>query len=291
MTGGSSDGGAVDPGTVGGVSSYTVLGNRLITPMHEDTSYSCLGTELRTTIKKTGPDSADFQVLGDTLKIANAPDTTSSGAILHLTSIFARVGTGSGLEGKWKLSDQSYQVISGTLTSVEKDNYENDIANSKHIYSSYVTATVELSGGKITSTVDANTAGLFMESWNGSNPVIFHKADSTKYDMTAKAIDAHTLEFHGRKTGETVRLVMTSSGGNFTGDIVYTSDKAGNAEFHYNVKSKTCPNPAQPDWYVAFQNANMKPGTKAKIGEIPAEKDFSPAIPFIPLKSAYSFLN
>jgi len=259
--GNSTDGGDANPPA--GASSYTVVGNKIVTPAHEVTTNTCNGSESQTQVTKVPSDSAVFEVSADSLKIASGTDTAASGAIVHFTSIFARVGSGSGLEGQWRLIEQAYQVISGTLTTVEKTNYESNNSNSRYLLSTFVNSTLEIGSGKITSSIEANTAGLFMESWNGSNPYVYHKADSTRFDMTAKAIDAHTLELKGRKTGETVTLVMTSSSSNFSGDVVYTSDKAGNATYHYNADAKTCPNPAQPDWYLAFQNANLKTGTKS----------------------------
>lgn len=275
------------------VGPYKVVGDRIITTSLLDTSYYCVGDSLEVETDNSRPDTVRFLISGNKLTLFTHIDTMPSGALVQMTSISTRVGSGSGLDGAWRFSDQGFELVSGTMTAKEKANLERMLSESKS-YSTFMTITVEFAGGSISTYIDGNTAAQFVDQWNKEDVWTYldsthvDPADSAKYDMTLKALDQYTVELKGRITGETVRIKLTPKG-----NRTYTSDSTGHAEHHFLVDPKTCPNDYQPEWFRAFQSGNMKPGQNPlfKSSEIRGKIGFSPKSHRFPLKAVYSFLN
>jgi hypothetical protein len=290
---GNSGDGAVSMGGEAAVIPYVLAGNKIISGGQPDTDFYCEGDVPHTEVYPGHPDTVEFQVSATTMTIYNSIDTSRLGVVVQRIATLLRVGPGSGVEGTWKEGDQSYRVLSGTLSAEEKAEYDSDLVRSKK-YMAYTEYSVVIGAGRITTYVDARTADRFIADWNGTLSDHPEDADSLRYDMTAKAVDKYTVELKGRKTGETVRVTRSP-----LGDMTYTSDNPAHAAYHYIHNARTCPNDPQPQWYSEFQSNNSKePGILQKSGQIHPKADFSRPLqglprPFrgFPLKSPGSFLN
>ncbi|HKP95356.1 MAG TPA: hypothetical protein VJ385_06320 [Fibrobacteria bacterium] len=269
-----------------GTTPYSVSGEWILNPAHDDTGFYCSGNTLDSEVYENGADSVRFKIAGEKLSIYHSSDTARSGAVVEWISVYTRSGAGSGLEGTWTATDEGYQVVSGTLTAAEKTEHDSDLMWSKH-YSSYKTVSVRFANGIITSSFDLNTAALFMERWNGIAPGQVDQPDSAQFDMTARAVDKYTVEFKGRKTGETVRVTTSP-----IDDKTYVSDQSAHAIHRYYGKPKTCPNEVEPLWYREFQTGNSKPAEAVrKSGQIGLKSVFPRNFLPFPLKPPYSLLN
>lgn len=263
---------------------YTVSGNRIITPVSSDTVRYCSGDSMRTEIYPDGPDSLEYSISDRVLSISNPPNTLQSGAVMQWAFLYTRSGYGSGLEGSWTFSGLDYRIISGAMTAAEKT--ENDHQRDyKGPLFELIRTTLVFGDGLWRTFQDRSDARIMIVTWNGALFADPAEADSAKYDIALREVDAKTVELQGRKSGETVRLERTSEG------TVYTSDRAGHAPFTYYTDPKTCPNDG-PEWYDAFKSANLKrPPVLEKSGEKSPKRQYSFRIPFVPLKSTHSLLN
>jgi hypothetical protein len=233
--------------------SYLLEGDRIINPARTTTDFNCLGDAPDQVITQIKPDTMRFRIEGSTLTFFYAPEAANSGATVAHKAIYQRSGSGSGLEGTWKLTDQGYEIVTGALTAAEKSDYDSELKETKHQLD-FSTVLMEFAGGKITNQLDLNTAGLFMARWNGTDPELQGDPESAKYFMTAQALDKKRVQLKGLKTGETVQITATS-----LGDVTYTSDNPAHARHFYDHDSRSCPNQHQPDWYAKFMSDNAKP--------------------------------
>ncbi len=109
---------------------YRVAGSLLIKTM-TDTNYMCDGTLLQTEIF-IHQDTARFRQQGNTLYLTYGPDDSlytydsindTLGplyAVLRYNRVYQRIGSGSGLQGTWNYTGESYDVVSGSLPAAEK---------------------------------------------------------------------------------------------------------------------------------------------------------------------------
>ncbi|MDB5103157.1 MAG: hypothetical protein JWP91_846 [Fibrobacteres bacterium] len=268
LFGNSSDGDESRLGETVQANPYTVIaGNRIVTPIHHDTGYYCENGVIASEDYENGPDTVEFAISGNSMTLYTFKDTTGSGAIVQMNTLCSRVGSGSGLEGTWKLDSQGYRVLSGTLTAKEKAEYDED-ASGNGFPGAHTKIYAQFAGGAITTLVDADLAAQFIGNWNGTGfPFQDEITDSARYAIIVKALDRNTVEMKGEKTGETVRLSTT-----YRGDRTYTSDKPGHAEHRYLAKPISCPNDLEPEWYRAFLNENQRVPMRAEKASSQAGK-------------------
>jgi hypothetical protein len=242
-----------DPGAPGeqtASTAYTARGNWIITPAHSDTETYCEDDSLVIDIQEQNLDSVEFEVTATSLKIFPDADTLfESGALVQYIAVFTRVGSGAGLGGLWENTGEEYRVVSGTPSEAEKAEQENDRKRNL-LFRAYFHSWARFADGKIVSYADRESARQFVSSWNDEFINDF-ESDSARFAVTVKAVDKHTVELKGRKTGETVRLTQTMEA------TTFSSDNPGHALHRYLENPKSCPNEYSPEWYSDFLQANL----------------------------------
>ena len=288
LFGNSSDGSA-NPGEVTQTIPYRVEGNTIITGPYSYYGSYCNEDVLHKDSSLVEENTIAFKVEGSTLSIIAGKDTLESGAVIQQVVVFARQGSGSGLQGLWSGANQEFRVVSGTPTETENAELEDDQKFFAR-YRAYSRSWFRFAGGKIISYLDRESAKRFIADWNGE----FNeekKPDSARYAITVKALDKYTVELKGRENGETVRFTQNSEG------ATYSSDMPGHAFHRYFSEPKSCPNEYTPEWYGEFMDANLKVTVlekgfgPEKSAEIHPKSGNPRHFPFGPLKTAYSLLN
>ncbi|GEM_PF-1861655 len=272
LTGG--DSGSNPPGFKNEVGPYRVEGAKIITlagqvKARNYCSYTAGNKD--TLIQKMDTSRADtssYELDGGTLRLFfSKPDTLYSdsnaavSAVISIYSSFERSGSGSGLDGQWIFHGSGYRVLSGALTPEQMKNQDKSIARS-NFTAQHGILTVTLSGSVITTYQDMRTAELFVASWNGIFQDSAKYADSSRYDISVRAVDKLTVEMKGRKTGETVYYTEENDRSR-----TYKSDSAAHIEYHYSPNPTSCPNSSSPQWFRDFKTANTKPGSNGTLGK------------------------
>lgn len=261
--------------------SYIVSGNRIITKTQKQTMNYCIGTEMKTKVFDMESDTVAYVISGNTLTLTGPAEFDDYDAKVEIITTGTRMGSGSGLEGRWLKTDEQYRVVSGDLDA----ELEARIAASNYNSVFVKEAWLEFKNGKITYHADINTAAQFADSW---------KENEKYYDISAKIVDQYTIELVGNKTQEIVRIGITPSQ-----DRTYSSNRTDHKEHQFQAIPKTCPNEIMPKWFQEFQSDNMKletsftPLEKAALSRIhspkvlskPAGTGFRSAFSSVPLKS------
>jgi hypothetical protein len=286
LFGGSSEESAVDIGEETGSEEYSVSGNRIIKPGFDVTNRYCDGDSMHVDTYRVGADTVEFSISGEVLSINDSRvHAHPHDAIIQWTSLFMRIGSGSGLEGSWLYTGREYRVVSGALASEEKAELDRQRDYRGPLFE-LNQVNLLIGGGLIRSYRDRPGAKIFMAIWNGAFTGTGDQADSARYAIAVKEADRNTVELKGLKSGETVRVEETPE------STTYTSDQGGHATHVFSSNPKTCPNETHPEWYEQFKSANLKnPLVLEKTGEKTSKRQHSFGIPFVPLKSIHSLLN
>jgi hypothetical protein len=264
LTGGGK-GGDVPPTQGDFTSTYTVMGDKIITPPQVHTDKHCSGDQLQTYSDTSTGDTLTFALGPNTLTLFTPGRPDSAGTVIRLKLIFTRTGIGAGLEGTWTYSDAGYEVISGTMTAEEISDMERTMTLMRDFYASSHFALTFI-GGTLTTYLTFDRAKDFLEEWNATQDPDPSYADSARYAVTAKALDANTVELTGRASGEVVQIHFSANG-----DETYSSSDPAHATTVNYDQPTTCPN-QKPDWYQAFLEANRKgPIFTLKRGASPAD--------------------
>lgn len=102
-------------------------------------------------------------------------------------------------------------------------------------------------------------AEWFLYRWEDNSPADPEYIDSSRYDISVRILDQNAIEIESRILKEKVRIIWNESS-NYTTPSIYISSKPEHAEYHYNYTSAHCPKPSEPEWYLQFLQANLKPG-------------------------------
>ncbi|MEO6096726.1 MAG: hypothetical protein ABIQ80_13335 [Fibrobacteria bacterium] len=241
------------PGDLGKLVSetpYSVTGNRIITPEHDESVRYCFLDSMIDTVFHIGVDTVLFEITGSTLTISEMENRTETGVSFQWYSTHARAGSGTGLEGDWTGTGRHYRVNSGTLSAEEKASLDLSESTSQ-AYATGRKATTRFSKGRIATYVDQDFGKSFVAIWNarvGENI----PPDSAVFDIEIKLIDKSMVELKGRKSGENVRIAESAEG------RTYSSSKAGHTEHRYFPHPTGCPNEYEPNWYRQFTEDNRK---------------------------------
>jgi hypothetical protein len=233
--------------------SYTQVGDAIITAAYQDTDVFCRGDSLARDVEERPADTVGFAIAGKILTVFPPPEILeASGAMIQWTTTYTRVGGGSGLTGDWRQNDQSYTVNAGELDESEKRNADLRVASTRRLLE-YTLVTVRFANGKISVLRDGDNSRRFIDDWNNGFGEDTDLADSALYDITVRALDRKTVELKGKKTGETVRIVIRENG-----DRTYTGSGAGHGTFQYYDTPRSCPEVYYPAWFPEFEQANAK---------------------------------
>jgi hypothetical protein len=243
------------------VMSYTISGNNIITlsTLKIDTLKSCNGSVMTTrydTVSKPGYDTVAYVLTSNTLIVlgVNGGDSgsfTNPAAKVVYDQVFTRQGTGTDLIGSWKSTGRQYRLVSGTLTSAERQQLD----------SAMVADAAQMAVGNYTElsiTADkinvyqhgiinnSSWADYFIAGWNNQ------QLDS----ITITKINDSSVRLVGRTSGETVTITNSTDG------ITYTSSNSAHAAYTYYNNPTTCPNDYYPSWFWLFLAANPKAAAK-----------------------------
>jgi len=238
------------------VMDYSVSGDKLIMPFEESINvYSyCIGDSLVTEsdTTKASVDTMKFSQSGNTLKVAVEEFSVNEddSMLVTLWQVFARKGSGSGLEGTWSSTGLDYTVTGGEITEAQKTELEEMLKGENEEMDLVVTS------GQIKVYYQENTENLadeFINDWNGEGYSDPADSDSATYDITVTKVDASTVQLKGNKTDETVTIVLSDE------KEVYSSSNSENATGAYMYEPENCPNTV-PSWYYAFLSGNSRTG-------------------------------
>lgn len=239
-----------DPGEMTHAVPYQVEGNTLITSGYLSPYAYCIGNALRTETDTMDADTLAFRITGSILTISSDLDTLKSGAVIEQVVVFARQGSGTGMEGLWSNTREELRLLSGTPS--EKENAELERArNVRDGKLAYERSWARFANGILTHFKDVNYAKRFQSEWNtgtsgGLGP------DSGLYAISLRELDKNTIELKGLETGETVRVTETSQG------KTYSSNLPDHAMHRYLKRPTACPNDEKPAWYILFRSLNSK---------------------------------
>lgn len=272
------------PGILQSSYSYTSRHGQLIVQLPRRIEPFCSGNNLVIDTVLFRKDSTEYSLSGDTLEWDYRPDSSNTGAVVQHVLLYGRMGSGTGLPGLWKKGRSGYKVVSGQLALATKSTLDS-LLTGENLEGAYYMVQLRVTGDSIEVYGQLNSAGLASVSWTNSTHMS-SQADSLRWDMDFRIIDTHTAEYHGRKTGETVRVV-----GFDNYDVDYSSDNASHHPYHYSDKPETCPDEYEPEWYAIFKAANTKVQTslpKAQIQPNSAKRGYQAPTP---LKIRGFFLN
>lgn len=242
-----------DPGEIAHAIPYTYKGDTLITLGYLGPYAYCIGDVLHTETDTMDADTVVFRITGSILTISTDLDTLKSGAVIEQVLVFERQGSGTGLEGLWSNTREELRVLSGTPS--EKENAELEVGRKdRDGRRAYKRSWARFANGILTFFQDVDYAKRFISEWNNGIPGGF-TADSGLYAIALKELDKNTVELKGLKSGETVRLAISSQG------YTYTSNLPGHNPHRYREMPTTCPNEEKPAWYFLFLSLNSKPST------------------------------
>lgn len=272
------------PGIRQSAYTYVARDSQLVFQIPRRIDPSCDGSILVYDTLPNTTDSIDFSLTDDTLEWDYRKDVSTDGYTTQYFLRFGRIGSGSGLPGVWRKALIGYKVVSGELPPGIKASMDSGFVI-QNMQGAYFQMYLHLTRDSLELYNQINSAGLVSVNW--TNPIdAKEQPDSMSWDMDFRIVDRNTVEYHGRRTGETVRVARFD---NY--DMDYTSDNPSHPHYHYSDIPETCPDNSEPDWYPAFQNANAKglPSLpKAQIQPNSAKRgDQAPT----PLKMRQFFLN
>ncbi|MEO6097459.1 MAG: hypothetical protein ABIW76_18130 [Fibrobacteria bacterium] len=210
----------------------------------------CLGDSLAADTVRARTDTIEFEIEGNTWRHLKPPETSGS-AVIRWVRTYKRVGAGTGLEGVWSRSGDSYRLVSGVLNLSEQA-LQDAVMKNLNLSLKYSDDRITVTGSSYTEHSDIRLADQFVDFWNGT---IFPglTPDSAIFDIGLRVVDKYTVELKGFKNKETVRLARYPNG-----DMSITSSNPGHASLHYYGEPESCPNTQEPPWYKAFLDANRK---------------------------------
>jgi hypothetical protein len=210
------------------------------------------------------PDSVllHFEITGTSLRIYNYPeslkDMNDPEVMIQPYDEYTREGSGTSLNGRWKLARSGYVWLQGNLTNVEKETVDseyNEVGDDSYEF--------EFDGDSVSIISQFSLAEEFVEVWTDADPTADPTlADSSNTSATALQVNDSTVQLTGGITGEVVTIVFSSNG-----DETYSSSVAANATGVYYAVPATCPN-APPAWYQDFLAANQKPADTTGMSKL-----------------------
>jgi hypothetical protein len=234
---------------------YAARDGQLVFQIPRRIDPSCNGSTLVYDTLPGWTDSITYALSGDSLEWDSPIDTSTAGAAVKHFLKYGRVGSGSGLPGIWLKSHSGYKVVSGELAPGLKARMDSNLIR-ENLEGAYLSMHLRVTGDSMELYAQFNSAGLATASWTDAIPENNQVDDSAHLDMDFRVVDGNTVEYHGRKTGETVRVARFD---NY--DVDYTSDNPAHVHYHYSDTPETCPDNPEPDWYYLFQRANAKVST------------------------------
>jgi hypothetical protein len=201
-----------------------------------------------------------YTVSGNILKLSDYTgylDGDSTSPLIAYFMEFSREGSGSGLEGLWKFTGYSYEVVTGTLTEAQKDTLDAEMQDENEDMD-FMGMELQFASGKLSIYYNEegdygyDQAQSFIDKWNGEYYDDPSDADSARYNITVQKINATTVRLTGNKTNEIVTISFSDE------STVYTSSVAANAAHTYYYEPVQCPNDYTPDWFYDFKTDNMK---------------------------------
>lgn len=241
------------PGDQVGATSYAIQADRIIVEFPEESFSWCVGNEIQQDTRPAVRDTSGFELEGNALRIYFRVDSSEfMDAIVRRNESFERVGSGNGLKGVWRLEQFNYEVVSGALAPDEKSRLDSELADIRKRFAT-LTGHIRLSDDSMFVYTERNTARIMQEAWTQGGGFDNPEPESTGYDIDFRILDSHTVEYHGRVTGETVKVTQSNQG-----DVTYRSDDPKHAEYRFLQNPTDCPDDEQPAWYIEFQYANQK---------------------------------
>jgi hypothetical protein len=243
-------GGAAGPtGTLVEEFQYSVSGDVLVVtyPQTIETVHMCIDDSLITFVdtSEAETDSMPYTLDGNTFQIMVDSETLLSGAVVDYWYTYARQGSGSGLEGTWRLTGVSYTVVSGQLTPAEQDDLDAEITEEmEDIAEGWIEELV----------VGANTVSLYVSAPYADMIIgeMLDNIDTADYDLTITKVNNTTVRIRGNISGETVTISMNPA----TGDVTWTSTSSEHARHVYYSDPLSCPNEYAPEWIMLFMMQN-----------------------------------
>ena len=275
---------STEPNGAGGLTlvsshSYVTIGGNKIIDTIVDTSYGCQGSLLQV-YKDTSIDSQSYDLQGNTLSYLRDESlftydpitmsySASAHAVVQFKQGFTRVGSGSGLQGRWKFTEYSYSVLSGALTSADSGYVTlSDEAGIIKGFLYYGTLELQFTATDILGYYDYQSAKSFLDDWNGTpygQAPDSLKAIGALYNIYVVKVDQYTV----RLTGNVTHEVVTEYEGN-DGTSITTSNNPQHKVHRYNRNGNydipKCPYTADTsgDWIDPFYTDNLKQGVTAK---------------------------
>ncbi|MFC1585108.1 hypothetical protein ACFL5V_06155 [Fibrobacterota bacterium] len=232
--------------------AYTVSGAAItsIMPGGAETMAWCWEDSLMTDTYTWEPDTdvVEFELNGDALTVIHDTTALPSGAVIVMQTVFAREGSGEGLQGFWTLRGPSYRVITGELSTGELTVLERDLAEDQAFIDDGGGADIEFTASTIRiytrkTTTFADEYSMFFNE--------YVNADS-RYDVTLAELNSNTIVLTGHQTGEAVTVSVNGSR-----DLTFSSNVPAHTPGTVYQKPSSCPN-VEPGWLVEFMNGNAK---------------------------------
>jgi hypothetical protein len=237
------------------VGAYTVEGDRILMATAGQAFSYCDGAERREVVQQGRVDTLEFALAGDRLTVLNAPEAEAAGPggpSVRIQWEASRSGRGTGLEGRWRIHSFDYRAAAGALDASAAAAWEQRIQAIRKGNALGVSE-MELKEGRAYTRSDIRWSELFLADWNGEleTTVPAPAADRDLHDIEVVAVDKLTVELHGRKTGETVRITFAADG-----TRSYTSDTQAHAPYADSAEPASCPD--QAGWFEAFKAENAR---------------------------------
>ncbi len=282
VTGGEDDGPApVPPGLPYLSARYRVEEGRIILPEHHDSDYYCEEDRPMVRTYLLWADTMPYAVQGTALALGitsiTAPGSTS-GAVFEFTYHFERRGGGKGLEGVWRIAYADFLLATGVPYEWEKEYFAQASERYRPLARLWEWDYV-FHDGVLDRYLDEKVAERTKAEWEGSlYPAPQEDADSFLYDVDIRLLDKYTVEYHGRKTGETVKNTRIPLRGTY--DLI--SDNPKHAPIHLVFRpgnAITCP--YIESWFQEFLDENRK-ATSIAARKRSGSDVFNPEVPQIP---------
>jgi hypothetical protein len=228
-----------------------------------DTTYDCSTHNPVREIREVR-DTVIFQVVQDSLFLVGDPYarrgfTLDSFPKNFVRDHYVRLGSGDGLNGRWKLA-------AADVVPPPWGDYTPDFPMDTAIldlfvwfkvtaYLHYHDFEIEIGAAGFSEWMDHHTADQGLDAWKGEEwgmgtPTLF---DSLTYDVSVTKVDAYTLRYAGRVTREvaTVRTLPD-------GATRMLSNRSGRKPYAW--KSRRTPGNCDPDtyWFNEFLSENFK---------------------------------
>ncbi len=257
-------------------SSQTVGDSLLIITIAKDTTYNygttCNGgdtLQMDTVTMKAGADTVKCRVVGDSMIMVDSTKVLGSGAVIITGLPLTRSGSGTGILGTWvnNTFSSSYSVISGTLTTAEKDSLDafyqtlNLLINVRYWTVNEVLQ-IGPSSYSITGSEAFDVVGYYLSEAYAETSIV---------SMSISRPSPNTIRIIGNKDLDTVTETFESApGGNFYSanyTETFTSSIPANTEYVYYTNPTACPDNTTPPWDASFRAANPK--THGKVSSNP----------------------